>query len=64
MERLRRALSTGSGLMAAIRDLQLQTDSAEAKLRAIEPINTDSTKEVLGAQVINHIQIHLTLIFI
>ncbi len=50
MEQLRRALGSGSGLLAAIRDLQLQTDSAEAKLRAITPVDTDASKEVLGAQ--------------
>ena len=50
MVRLRRALATGSGLLAAIRDLQLYTDSADAKLRAIQPVNTDASKEVLGAQ--------------
>ena len=50
MERLRRALASGSGLLAAIRDLQLQTDSADAKLRAIQPVNPDASKEVLGVQ--------------
>ena len=50
MVRLRRALATGSGLLAAIRDLQLDTDSADDKLEVIQPVNTDASKEVLGAQ--------------
>ena len=50
MDRLRRALASGCGLLAAIRDLQLQSDSVDAKLRAIQPVNIDASKEVLGAQ--------------
>ncbi len=50
MERLRRALRNASALLAAIRDLQLKTDSAESKLRSIQPVDLDASKESLGAQ--------------